>query len=339
MKTNIITCSFICLFSVTLQAQGLLNKLKNAMMAPPISGFYEAALTTKGTFAQLPKPQGLQEFSLGQGERDFESKFYYQSSVLDNAWYEKANFPNLRTKVYFPGDVTIRKTCIRVEDSILYFVFQKDGFKYDDYNFSPTDIYTVLTSSKDFLKEISAWNPKETPSSDRIKNHLTAIKQAFEDIKVGRKNMVAAAAKASDDKLYNRPLPTPGGGHGSKMFAEARKTAIAKFKDEMENLGVTWLEPIYAYEEQQTPYWSTLKNNLGNEIGRGVNLFVVCKNNKPGEYVYSKHLWKTKYVVARVFIKQDGSGGSFSGPYYYAPIGLNGIAHVGDQTDAMMYKK
>jgi hypothetical protein len=320
------------------QAQGFLGKLKDAMSAPPKNGLYELALTTKNTFESLQPPSGLQDFHDYSGS--IKEKFWYESGNTGRGWYELLTLPGLTEKVYENGPVLRDAIAICVEDSLYYFItLRGNRINYSDYKYAVKDIVAIASADKSFIKEVRGWKLTDAPKNERMAKHLKQIENAFAQITAGLAKKVADAEKAQDDKIFNSALPRPFGDMGNtKMFEVPRKAAPKLLKDGLENLDITWLEPLYAYDAQQTRNWTILKDNYGTPIGRGAEFWVVCKNNKPGDYVFAKKLYKTKYVAIRFFVKEDGSGNTFTGKYY-GVVNINALAMVGDDKDAMEFKK
>jgi hypothetical protein len=322
-----------------INAQGFLAKLKDAMSAPAKNGLYELALTTKNSFESLQPPSGLQDFHDYYGS--IKEKFWYESGNTGRGWYELLTLPGLTEKVYENGPVLRDAIAICVEDSLYYFItLRGTRINYSEYKYAMKDIVAIASADKNFIKETRGWKLTDAPKNDRLAKHLKQIENAFTQITAGLAKKVADADKANDDKIFNSPLPKPYSDMGStKMFEVPRKVAPKLLKDGLENLDITWLEPLYAYDGQQTRNWTILKDNVGNPIGRGAEFWVVCKNNKPGEYVYAKKLYKTKYVAMRLFVKEDGSGNSFTGKYYVPLVSTNALVMVGDDKNPLEYKK
>jgi hypothetical protein len=344
MKKVILSLMAITLVSMQQgQAQGFLKKMQSkldeALAAPAKNGLYELALTTKNTFESLQAPMGLQDFHDYNGS--IKEQFWYESGNTGRGWYERVTLPGLTEKVYENGPVLRDAVAICVEDSLYYFIrLNNERINYSDYKYGVKDIVAIATADKNFVKEVRGWKPTDAPKNDRMAKHLKQVENAFTQITVGLAKTVADKEKADKDRIYNSPLPRPFGDMGTtKMFEGPRKVAPKLLKEGLENIDITWLEPLYAYDAQQTRNWTILKDNLGNPIGRGVELWVVCKNNKPGEYVFNKKLYKTKYVAIRYFVREDGSGNSFTSKYYGNPVNINALAMVGDDKNAMEFKK
>jgi hypothetical protein len=339
MKKVIIALTLCTTIIQNTQAQGFLSKLKDAMSAPAKNGLYEVALTTKNSFESLQPPSGLKDFHDYYGS--IKEKFWYESGNTGRGWYELLTLPGLTEKVYENGPVLRDAIAICVEDSLYYFItLRGNRINYSDYTYAVKDIVAIASADKNFIKEIKGWKLTDAPKNVRMAKHLKQIENAFTQIKTGLANKAAAADKANDDRIFNSPLPKPYGDMGqTKMFEAARKAAPALLRAGLENLDIDWLVPLYAYDGQQTRNFTILKDNIGNPIGRGTELWVVCKNNKPGEYNFAKKLYKTKYVVMRLFVKEDGSGNAFTGKYYVPMVSTNALVMVGDDKDPMQYKK
>jgi hypothetical protein len=341
MKKIMIALTLCTIASASIQAQGLLSKLKNAMMAPAKNGLYEATLNDKGKLISAPAQQSIRAFEWMKSGDEAGKTFSYDSWVLGREWYTLIELPGLTEKIYFyTQNRKPYKVSFQVEDSVFYNFGSKEGFDFSNGKIEMATLLTVLTSDKEFLKELLAWKPTDAPSNPRIGKHALQIQNAMQQYKQGLISAEQNESNALSEKIYNSPLPKPFGDMGqTKMFEAARKVAPKLLKDGFENIDITWLEPLYAYDAQQTRNWTILKDNLGNPVGRGVELWVVCKNNKPSEYVYAKKLYKSKYIAIRFFVKEDGSGNAFTGKYYNTQVATNAIVMVGDDKDAMAYKK
>jgi hypothetical protein len=340
MKKVILALSILLIASTTTtQAQGFLKKLQAAMMVK-VNGYYQVVQNDGGTFISPPQGQCITDFKWSTFGDEAGKKFLYNSFTVSQNWYALVNTPGSSAKIY-RTEVLERWKCVavQVEDSIIYFLDLSKAENDKNYVVTAKDIKDIISTEQPFIQELVKWNVKDAPKSDRAKKHLAAIANTAKDIHKSVDDAKAAAEKANDDKIFNSPLPAPGGGNSAKMFDQAKKDALASLKEELENIGIENLEPVYVYMEQQTPYWTVIKDNLGNQIARGANVYVVCKNKTPGEYDFSKKIWKTKYVCYRGFVKQEGSGNTFTGKFYWPTVSHVNVFMVGDDTDPMKYKK
>lgn len=128
-----------------------------------------------------------------------------------------------------------------------------------------------------------------------------------------------------------------GNANKAPIFSKARAAAPKATKDYLTGKGITHLEPIYAYEYPNNPAFDIIKNNIQEEIGRQVQFYVVCKNNKVGnENNSQKNIYKTKYVIFQVNVRENGSNNVFDGKYY---VHFSGIGNpIADTENVMMYK-
>lgn len=148
---------------------------------------------------------------------------------------------------------------------------------------------------------------------------------------------VAAYAEALKATDLGVTMMKPGTANKAPIFAKARAAAPQALKVYLSGKGITHLEPVYAYEYFNNPGFDVIKNNIQQEIGRQVQFYVVCKNNKPGdENDGNKNVFKTKYVIFQVNIRENGSNNNFDGKYYaqFAGIGYP----IADTEKIMQYK-
>lgn len=186
------------------------------------------------------------------------------------------------------------------------------GSKYMGYG--KHDFYIVLSKDKSKLEGITYESMAQLGE--------TATK-AYDD-----------AIKATDKGVA---MMKPGSANKAPIFAKARAAAPKATKDYLVGKGINHLEPIYAYEYPNNPEFDVIKNNYQEEIGRQVQFYVVCKNNKVGnENNSSKNVYKTKYVIFQVNIRENGNNNNFDGKYYAFFAGMG--YPIADTENIMQYK-
>lgn len=142
-------------------------------------------------------------------------------------------------------------------------------------------------------------------------------------------------ALANGDK--GKAMPKQGLANKAPVFAKARTAAPAAFKQYLSDKGITNLEPVYAYDFVDHTSFNIIKDNLGHEIARTLQLYVVCKNNVISDSNKQyKHSYKTKYVVYLITIKETGGNNVFDGKYYCTTEGM--AYPIMDTENALMYK-
>ncbi len=142
------------------------------------------------------------------------------------------------------------------------------------------------------------------------------------------------AIKATDKGVA---MMKPGNANKAPVFAKARAAAAKATKDYLVGKGISHLEPVYAYEYPNNPAFDVIKNSMQEEVARQVQFYVVCKNNTIGnENNSTKNIYKTKYVIFQVNIRENGSNNNFDGKYY---VFFSGMGYpIADTENALQYK-